>query len=44
MVKPFNLIPEEIWVSAILSVSPDDISKSYNILAFDKGRNELIEK
>jgi len=39
-IKPFNLIPEEMWLSAIISVSPDDISKSFNTLAFKKGRNE----
>lgn len=37
-VKPFCFIPEKIWKNAILSVSPNEISKSFNILAFDKGR------
>ena len=44
MVEPFNLIPEDIWVSAILAVSPSEASKSYNLLAFNKGRSEIVEK
>jgi len=36
--KPFNLIPEEIWISALMNVSPTDISKSFNAAAFKKGR------
>ncbi len=43
MIKPFDLIPENIWLSAIASVSPNEISKSFNVLAFQKGRSEFIE-
>ena len=43
MVEPFNLIPEDVWVSAILAVSPSEASKSYNLLAFNKGRSEIVE-
>ena len=37
-IKPFNLIPEEIWLSALMNVSPTDVSKSFNAAAFKKGR------
>ncbi len=39
MIKPFDRIPENIWLSAITKVSPTEMSKSFNILAFQKGRN-----
>ena len=38
-IKPFNLIPEEIWLSGLMSISGDDFIKSANVLAFKKGRN-----
>lgn len=37
--KPFNLIPEEIWISAVMSVSPTDEAKHFNLAALKKGRN-----
>jgi len=40
-ISPFNIIPEEIWQSALLSVSPTDPIKSANQLAFEVGRNFL---
>jgi len=41
-IKPFNLIPEEIWLSVLMSVSPSEHIKSYNKLAFLEGRKLLI--
>jgi len=38
-IKPFSVIPEEIWKTAILAVSPGDYAKFINIKAFEKGRN-----
>ncbi|MFQ5865438.1 MAG: 2-oxoacid:acceptor oxidoreductase family protein [bacterium] len=43
-IKPFDLIPEEIWLSALMSMSPDDMIKSANRLAFLEGRNLLVER
>jgi indolepyruvate ferredoxin oxidoreductase alpha subunit len=43
-VKPFDIIPEEIWLSALMSVSPNDIAKSANRLAFWEGRKLLVEQ
>jgi len=37
--KPFNSIPEQIWLSALMSVSPNNVIKSANKLAFLEGRN-----
>lgn len=37
-IEPFSRIPEQIWLSALMSVSPNDLSKSANKLAFEKGR------
>ena len=41
-IKPFNLIPEEIWLSVLMSVSPSENIKSYNKLAFLEGRKLLV--
>ncbi len=38
-IKPFSDIPEEIWQSAILAISPNDFTKSINMRAFKKGRD-----
>jgi len=40
-IAPFNIIPRDIWLSALMSVSPDDFIKSANQLAFDAGRKYL---
>ena len=37
-IKPFNFLPEGIWLQALMSVSPNDFIKSANKLAFDAGR------
>ncbi len=37
-IEPFNLIPEEIWLSALMSVSPNDFIKSANKAAFEVGK------
>jgi len=37
-IPPFNRIPEEIWVSSIISVSSNERIKSANIKAFKSGR------
>ena len=38
-IEPFNAIPEAIWLEALMSVSPNDFTKSANALAFGKGRD-----
>ena len=40
-IDPFNLIPEEIWLSALMSVSPTDAIKSANQTAFKAGRKYI---
>ena len=42
--EPFSDIPEEIWISALTSVSADDYTKSVNILSFRNGRNFLKKR
>ena len=37
-IAPFEQIPESVWLSAIMSVSPNDLIKSANKLAFESGR------
>ncbi|MCK4764184.1 MAG: 2-oxoacid:acceptor oxidoreductase family protein [Candidatus Aminicenantes bacterium] len=37
-IEPFRFIPEEIWQSALLSVSPSDPIKAANLKAFRAGR------
>jgi len=39
-VAPFNKIPEEIWLSALMSLSPTDFLKSSNQLAFKAGKGK----
>jgi len=38
-IDPFNNIPEEIWLSAVMSISANDFIKSANLLAFKAGKN-----
>lgn len=38
-IQPFSAIPEEIWLEALMSVSPTDLIKSANTLSFKAGRN-----
>ena len=45
MINPFSKIPTEIWQSAILELSPNDLIKSMNLSAYLKGRELFkIEK
>ncbi|MCP5050569.1 MAG: pyruvate ferredoxin oxidoreductase, partial [bacterium] len=37
-IEPFDRVPVEIWKSALLSVSHDEIIKSANLSAFEGGR------
>ena len=37
-IKPFAAIPEGIWLSALISVSPNEFIKSANLTAFKAGR------
>lgn len=41
-IKPFNNIPEEIWLSALMAVSPNDFIKATNKLSFEAGRKQKI--
>lgn len=38
-ISPFDKIPKEVWMDALMYVSPNDYIKSANKLAFDAGRN-----
>ena len=38
-IEPFDAIPRETWLSALMAVSPTDKIKVANQLAFDAGRN-----
>jgi indolepyruvate ferredoxin oxidoreductase alpha subunit len=37
-INPFDGIPEEIWLSALMSISPGDSIKAANKLSFEAGR------
>jgi len=41
-IEPFNNIPENIWLSALMTVSPNDSIKSANQLAFKAGREYVM--
>lgn len=38
-IEPFNAIPEEAWLKALMSLSKNDFIKSANKMAFDAGRS-----
>lgn len=40
-VKPFNSIPEQIWIDALSSITTNNTINALNMLAFDKGRAYL---
>ncbi|MBL6990749.1 MAG: 2-oxoacid:acceptor oxidoreductase family protein [Bacteriovoracaceae bacterium] len=37
-IAPFNLIPENVWLNALMSLSPNERFKSANFTAFKEGR------
>jgi indolepyruvate ferredoxin oxidoreductase, alpha subunit len=37
-IAPFNKIPEEIWLNALMAISPNEIIKAANKLSFEAGR------
>jgi indolepyruvate ferredoxin oxidoreductase, alpha subunit len=37
-IEPFNKIPEEIWLSALMDISPGDFVKSANKMSFEAGK------
>ncbi len=37
-IEPFNLIPRETWLSALMSISPTDFIKAANQASFKAGR------
>lgn len=41
---PFDIIPRETWLSALMSVSPNDFIKSANQQAFNAGRKYLAKR
>ena len=43
-IKPFNVIPKEVWLNALMTLSPNDVIKTMNKLAFEKGVNYEISK
>ncbi|OQY48317.1 MAG: hypothetical protein B6240_04825, partial [Desulfobacteraceae bacterium 4572_87] len=42
--SPFDKIPYEIWLDALMSVSPNDYIKSANKMAFDAARKMAKRK
>jgi hypothetical protein len=42
-IEPFNAIPLETWVSALMAVSREDFEKSLNYKALKAGRAYLEE-
>lgn len=40
-IQPFALIPEQVWIDALSSVSANEAIQSQNIAAFEKGRTYL---
>ena len=43
-IKPFNVIPKEVWLNALMTLSPNDVIKTMNKSAFEKGVNYEISK
>jgi len=41
--KPFDSIPEKIWIDALSAISHNENINSLNVLAFDKGRKYLSD-
>jgi hypothetical protein len=37
-IEPFNRIPAEIWLEALMTLSPTDTIKSANQISFEAGR------
>ncbi len=42
-IEPFSSIPVEAWLSAIMSISPNDAIKMANKMSFEAGRNYTTE-
>jgi indolepyruvate ferredoxin oxidoreductase alpha subunit len=40
-IAPFNSIPEDIWLSALMAISPNDYIKATNKMSFEAGRKQL---
>jgi indolepyruvate ferredoxin oxidoreductase, alpha subunit len=40
-IEPFSKIPEEIWLSALMAISPGDTIKGANKLSFEAGRKSV---
>lgn len=43
-IAPFSAIPKDIWISALIAVSPNDIVKGTNKLSFTAGRKVKINE
>jgi len=43
-VEPFSNIPESIWQQALLAVSPNEVTKAVNMMAFEKGRGNVEQE
>ena len=39
-IEPFSAIPKEIWLKALMKLSPTDAAKAANYAAFNAGRGE----
>lgn len=39
-IAPFNSIPENVWLSALMAISPNDYIKATNKLSFEAGRKQ----
>lgn len=42
-IAPFNHIPEEVWLSALMALSPTDFIKSANLTAFRAGKKHSLQ-
>jgi indolepyruvate ferredoxin oxidoreductase alpha subunit len=40
-ITPFNQIPEDIWLSALMTISPNELVKTQNMQAFQRGRQVI---
>jgi hypothetical protein len=39
-IAPFNSIPENVWLSALMAISPNDFIKATNKRSFEAGRKQ----
>lgn len=42
-IEPFDKIPKEIWLEALMELSPNDMIKSANTMSFEAGRKSSLK-